>query len=291
MEKTNGIYWLASYPKSGNTWLRIVLANILNKKEEMDDLEDIHTGAIASSRPWIDAALGFDSALLSADELEKLTPAIFKYHHEKSKEIAYHKIHNAYTYLDKRKRKPLIPTDACLGAIYILRNPLDVAISYANHSSCSLDQAIATLGNPETTYCNNPFEQSSQVRHQLCSWSLHVESWTTAKDLNLLVLRYEDMKNAPLDTFTKAMKFLRIEATSEQIQKAIDNANIEKLQEIEKKSGFKERPPKVEHFFRKGVIDDWKQELNSDQIRKIVGDHAVVMNKFGYMNETLIKYF
>ena len=147
------------------------------------------------------------------------------------------------------------------------------------------------LNNQETAYCNNPFAQLSQVRHYLSSWSLHVKSWTTAKNLNLLILRYEDMKTSPIDAFTKAMKFLQIETTQEQIQLAIDNAQIEKLQQLEEKFGFKEKPPKVGRFFRKGIVDDWKQELTSEQISTIVANHAIVMNKFGYLHQGLIDYF
>ncbi len=288
MDKEKGIYWLASYPKSGNTWFRIVLANVLNKTQQTN-LDHINTGAIASSRVWIDDALNFDSATLDHDELDQLLPSVYNYYHEQAEHVSYHKIHNAYTFLDKKNKVPLIPR--CLGAIYILRSPLDVAISYANHSSCTFDHAIAALGDQNSAFCDTHFGQSSQVRHQLGSWSTHVESWMTAPDLNVHLIRYEDMKLAPMDVFTKALEFLQIKASPEEIELAIENAKIEKLQHLEEQSGFKERPAKVERFFRKGIVGDWENQLSSEQIRRIIRDQAIVMHKYNYLDESIIDFF
>lgn len=291
MDKMKGIYWLASYPKSGNTWFRIVLSNLLSKTQDRVNLDNINTGAIASSRAWIDDILGFDSAMLSHDELDQLLPSVFKYEHERMSCVSYHKIHNAFTFLDKTKKKPLIPVDGCLGAIYIVRNPLDVCISFANHSSCSIDQAIDTMSNPDNAFCDTGFGQASQVRHLLGSWSTHVQSWAKAQGMNVLLIRYEDMKITPMETFAKAIEFLKIEASQEELALAIENAKIEKLQHLESQSGFKERPAKVERFFRKGIIGDWESKLTSAQIRRIVRDHAIVMQEHGYLNESLIDFF
>jgi hypothetical protein len=63
------------------------------------------------------------------------------------------------------------------------------------------------------------------------------------------------------------------------------------VQKLEKESGFKERPAKVQSFFRKGVMDEWKENLTSEQIKQIVRQHAGVMDKFGYLDEELIEYF
>ena len=116
---TSGIYWLASYPKSGNTWFRIVLANLL--KQGPIDINQFSTGKIASSRPWIEEALGFDSAYLTHDELDQLRPGIYTWLGETLSEPAYHKIHDAYTFVNDT---PLLPKAGCLGALYFIRNSL-----------------------------------------------------------------------------------------------------------------------------------------------------------------------
>lgn len=277
-----GIFWLASYPKSGNTWFRIVLANLMNTSANSVDLNQLNTGAIASARGWVDEALGFDSAILSHDELDQLRPAAYKWHSEQNNQVGYHKIHDAYTHINSGM--PLIPTEGCLGALYFIRNPLDVVISFANHSCCSIDQAIENMSNQTFAFCKGKHKQHNQLRQWLLSWSLHVNSWATVQDINVLMIRYEDMKLNTLATFTKAIEFLQLGSSQEDIQRALANASIEKLQQQEVHSGFNEKPAKVGRFFRKGIVGDWQETLTPGQINRIVSDHGEMMQQFGYLD-------
>lgn len=282
-QATKGIFWLASYPKSGNTWFRVFLANLFSTPENPFNINQINTGAIASCRQWIDQSLGFDSADLSFDEIDQLRPNIYQWHVEHTKTIGYHKIHDAYTYLDNNA--PLIPTKGSLGALYFIRNPLDVAISFANHSCCSIDEAIDNMGNKSFSFCDSRFKQQNQLRQKLCSWSMHVESWVEAQSINLLVLRYEDMKQRPIESFTKAAYFLQLAVSEEEILQAIKNAEFDKLKAAEIEFGFREKAPAVKHFFRKGIVDDWKNTLTETQIQRIIHDHGDIMRKYGYLDK------
>ena len=283
MPAKQGLFWLASYPKSGNTWFRIVLANVLNTSDDPIDLNQINTGAIASARGWIDDALGFDSASLDHDELDQLRPAIYKWHSEHRNQAGFHKIHDAYTFLDNGI--PMIPTAGCLGALYFIRNPLDVAISFANHSNCSIDQAIEHMGNENYAFCKGKHRQHNQLRQWLLSWSLHVQSWVSAQDIDVLVIRYEDMKQNPLPTFTKAINFLQLGCSINDIEQALEHSSIDKLQQQEETSGFNEKPTKVSRFFIKGIFGDWKNTLTTAQIKRIIDDHGDMMKQYGYMEE------
>ncbi|MDX2346773.1 MAG: sulfotransferase domain-containing protein, partial [Legionella sp.] len=167
MPETAGIYWLASYPKSGNTWFRIFLAHLLNTSDEALDLNHIQTGAIASARNWLDEALGFDSAHLSHDELDNLRPMIYAWHAQEASKPTYHKIHDAYTYFPDGRA--LVPPDACIGALYFIRNPLDIAVSLANHLSCSIDKAIEVMNLSDYAFCSSHKKQHDQVRQYLLS--------------------------------------------------------------------------------------------------------------------------
>ncbi len=285
MQENKGIFWLASYPKSGNTWFRIFLANLLNPSHQPIDLNHLHTGAIASARGWVDEALGFDSADLSHDELDALRPKVYAWLGEQSDGVRYHKIHDAYTYLENAE--PLVPTAGCLGALYFIRNPLDVAISFAHHSNCSIDDSIERMGKPSFAFCKGRFRQHNQLRQWLLSWSLHVQSWAKAIHINCLVLRYEDMVSDPLATFTKAVEFLKIDASPSTIASAIHHARIETLQEMELKTGFSEKPAKVARFFRKGMVGDWKNTLSDEQVNQVLQDHGETMREYGYLEDGL----
>lgn len=283
MDKTKGIFWLASYPKSGNTWFRVFLANLLNKSDEPIDLNHLNTGMIASARQWMDNVLGIDSADLSHDELDLLRPLVYQWHSETIEEVGYHKIHDAYTYLSHNY--PLIPAQGCLGAVYFIRNPLDVAISFANHSSCTIDEAITRMGNKQFAFCQGKHRQYDQLRQKLLSWSMHVKSWIEAKDIELLVLRYEDMKLNPKITFSNAVRFLDLNKESESIEEACRQSSIEHLQHLEASFGFSEKPVKVQRFFRKGSVGDWQSTLTQKQVQQIINDHGDVMEQFGYLNK------
>ena len=280
---TQGIFWLASYPKSGNTWFRAFLANLLNPSNAPIDINQLNTGMIASAREWMELTLNFDTADFSHDELDMLRPAVYAWHSQTTKHVGYHKIHDAYTYLDNQE--PLIPALGCLGALYFVRNPLDVAISFANHACCSIDTAISNMGNTRFAFCKGALRQHNQLRQWLLSWSHHVQSWTQNAPIALKVLRYEDMKQSPQETFTQAVQFLGLDASPEAIKAALSNASIEQLQHMEQVSGFNEKPQKVAQFFRKGIVGDWQTALTETQIQRVIDDHGETMQAFGYLNE------
>ena len=280
---SRGIFWLASYPKSGNTWTRAFIANLRHEAPEEVDINALHTGAIASARGWIDEVLGFDSADLSHDEIDLLRPAVYRWHAKEVEAGGYHKIHDAYTHLPDGE--PLIPAEATAGALCIIRNPLDVAISFAHHNHCTIDQSIANMGNPDFCFCKTTKGLSNQLRQKLLSWSGHVESWADAEELNRLVVRYEDMRGDSLATFTRICRFLELPDDEAQVQVALDRCAFEKLQQQEKEKGFCEKSPKHEAFFRKGKVGDWQETLSPEQIERIVADHHAVMKRFGYLDE------
>lgn len=276
------IYWLASYPKSGNTWFRFFLCNYLQNKEIPADINKWELGIMASARSWIDEALGFDSSELSEDEVEQLRPEVYRWS-GRSNEISYHKIHDAYTYLSDNE--PLVCREATRGAIYILRNPLDLAVSYAPYYNCTIDQAIEYMG--QNLYISSSKNKylGPQVRQRLMSWSKHVASWVDAQDLKIEVIRYEDMKAAPMETFSRAIGFLDLPVNQERIAKAIRFCEFNELKAQEVEKGFKDRPIQTQEFFRKGIVGDWKNVLSDAQARKIISDHRDLMLRFGYLNE------
>lgn len=277
---TSGIYWLASYPKSGNTWFRAFLANLHANGEEPVDINELNTGVIASARGWLDEVLGFDTAELTPDEVERLRPNVYRWH-LKINGFGYHKIHDAYTLTVDGE--PVVSRDATLGAIYIIRNPLDVAPSAANHWHCSLADAVDRLCETKMAMCNTRKALTDQVRQRMGSWSEHVLSWVEAPNLNIEILRYEDMLENPQETFTRAANFLNLPTEPERIAKAIQFSDFKELARQEAEKGFRERPRHTGQFFRQGHSGDGKAKLTPEQIERLTTAHSEVMQRFGYL--------
>ena len=170
----SGIYWLASYPKSGNTWLRIVLANLQANQDIPVSINELPT-PIASDRALFDRIAGIESADLLPEEVERLRPQIYRHLAQRSAEPLLLKVHDAYTFLPCGD--PLFPTEITLGVIYILRNPLDVAVSLAAHFDCDLDTAIGYMATDGLTLSSSLEVYRHQFPQRISSWSGHVCSW------------------------------------------------------------------------------------------------------------------
>ena len=279
-----GIYWLASYPKSGNTWFRVFLSNLLSEKNEPVDINEMELQTpIASSRAVFEEFANVESSDLTQDEIDNLRPAIFKAFAESTSEKIYCKIHDAYTRL--KDGRNLIPRDCTLGAVYIIRNPLDVAVSFAFHSNTAIDKAVERLCDENFSFCNNIGRINHQLRQKLLSWSGHIESWTSHNDFPLHIIRYEDMQKQPYETFRSAVAFLGLDDKIDRINKALEFSDFKILKKQEEQSGFGERPVKVKSFFREGKIADWKNHLSGDQIQKIINHNKEIMIKFGYLTK------
>lgn len=284
MSVAQGIYWLSSYPKSGNTWFRMVLANALHPLQQALHINQINITRNASSRELLVEALGFNSYLLSEDELLSLRPIIYQWQGQKKMGVQYFKIHDAYIYIDEKT--PLIPQEGSLGALYFIRNPLDIAISFAHHCNISIDQSIDFMCEKDAKIYGNSEFIGLQPQQYLLSWSRHVESWTTInRHIPVLCIRYEDMHLSSFATFKRALQFLHLDLSDQAILTAINHSRFENLHQQELQHGFREKLFVQKHFFRKGMIGDWEQTLNQSQINKIIAHHQAVMFAHGYIDE------
>ncbi|KAB2870631.1 MAG: sulfotransferase domain-containing protein, partial [Bacteroidales bacterium] len=96
MDDLRKIVWLASYPKSGNTWFRVFLSNLLSESDQPADINNLYATPIASSRELFDEATGLSSAELTLDEIDILRPGVYSYAARNSKEILFQKVHDAW---------------------------------------------------------------------------------------------------------------------------------------------------------------------------------------------------
>ncbi|MCP4690443.1 MAG: sulfotransferase domain-containing protein, partial [Desulfobacterales bacterium] len=134
--------WLASYPKSGNTWTRAFLIALTGDRCEVN-INGLGKISIASSAAPFEFAAGIRVSDLTEDEIERLRPEVHRFLVEMADGHCFFKAHDAYIFTDEGV--PLFPTSVTRGAVYLLRNPLDVAVSWANHGNIPLREAVAQL--------------------------------------------------------------------------------------------------------------------------------------------------
>ncbi len=280
MNDLKNIIWLASYPKSGNTWFRAFLTAYLNPSLDTIDINNLYDTTIASSRILFDEMSGIASSDLTFDEIDLLRPEIYRRNAAEADDIIYQKTHDAWQVLPDGK--PLFPREVTKGVVYFIRNPLDVAVSFANHLNTTIDRTIGIMNNPDYAFCSKSDRLHNQLRQKLKTWSSHVTSWLDESGLPVHMMRYEDMKTEPLKTFTNALEFLGLDSDMARIQKALLGSSFEELRRQEELKGFKEKSSSSPGFFRKGIVNDWKNVLTREQGNRLTEAHSVVMKRFGY---------
>lgn len=278
----SGLVWLASYPKSGNTWTRAFLSNlawILEGEPSNLDVNSIDRFTVGENfTKYYTARLGFEPA--ATEEHRKQIAALRATVQQediadKYEGLVFVKTHHALV-IDRGH--PTINFAVTAGAIYIVRNPLDVAISLSHHVDTTLEQAIDAMGD---------YAETAVTKHRVHevwdSWSNHVLSWTRKPHRAIYVMRYEDMLNDPEKTFSALASHLLLNASPEQVRTAIERTSFEKLKSQEEEKGFKEKPKHADRFFREGRAGQWKDILTPKQINRIVKDHGEQMARFGYL--------
>ncbi len=275
-----GIIWLASYPKSGNTWMRAFLHNLLTnakKPVEPNDLDKFTLGNKAAGW-YAPYAAGKPLSELTPAELAKFRPLVHRDFTLASQDSVFVKTH-AYLGEDECG-VPLITMQYTAGAIYIVRNPLDVCLSMTHHFGCSVDAAIEYLGFIRNSMGGGDGES---VPEPVSTWSMHVKSWTGEPNPRLLTVRYEDMLDKPFIAFGNVCRFLSLKPPQDRLERAIKFSSFEMLRKLEEQKGFKERSESAERFFREGRKDQWREKLSEAQVRRIVDAHREQMQRFGYV--------
>ena len=280
----SGLVWLASYPKSGNTWLRIFLTTLLRGEDWDLDINNLIGGPIASSRELFDEMVGYDSADLTQAEIQRLRPEVYARMARQATggdRPLFCKVHDAN--LTRDHQGP--PGSFGVATLYLVRNPLEVAVSYANHSGAEdLDVIISHMADSDYTLAGASDRQPNQLRQVLGSWSGHVAGWLDGGH-RLLMMRYEDMKHEPEKTFGGALDFLGLSFDPGPVKRAIDACAFERLREQERVRGFREKPMVSTAFFRGGETNSWRGILSEVQVAQIIADHGPMMRRLGYLSE------
>jgi sulfotransferase family protein len=270
------IIWLASYPKSGNTWMRAFLHNLFRDPNEAYDINKITDLSISdSSIDWYRAQDKRDWTEWSAVDVARMRRGAQLAMCRVKPDDVFVKTHNASVVF---LGYPMMHQDLTAGAIYIVRNPLDVCISLSHHYGTDLDTTVEILADPSIGSKTN--DKIVYEVHK--SWSIHVDSWTNPPRPGLAVLRYEDMLNNPIKTFGGLSQFLGLNPPRKRLERAIERASFKTLRRQEDEQGFKEKSPFAQKFFRDGRAGQWRELLTPAQIDKVASAHKEQMQRFGY---------
>jgi len=272
------IVWLASYPKSGNTWLRAFIYNLVENPERPGDIARLPAWFEEESKPrWYEPYARDGVANLTFEELMDLRPEVHQdIADSRQRGTVFTKTHNMFGQIEGR---PLHNLSVMAGAIYVVRNPLDVVLSVVDHFGLNTDAAIDFMANEQTGTPTN----EENVAGYMGSWSTHVASWTVQPHPAILVLRYEDLQDNPGKGFGAVAKMLGMDRDRDRVRKAIRFSSFSEMQKQELAQGFIEKSPNSKHFFRKGKKNQWANALTDDQVNRVVERHCEQMNRFGYV--------
>lgn len=279
-EKTarSGFIWLASYPKSGNTWFRA----LLTAYEDTDGDVDINRldGRHAARERLFERYLACDGSLLTNEETYIARRMIYLYLAQSETSGQPQKVHDAN--LTLANGQLLFPPEATAATIHLVRHPFDVVVSYAYHLGLApdFDRCIENMCNPDFQVDGLVHAQMPQVQSD---WSSHALSWL-AMPGNRVTLRYEDMLADGVGALTQALRTMYpdVEPDPVRVKRAVEATSFGKLKAQESATSFKERPAKSESFFRSGTSGDWKNHLTPTQCARLAKALAPAMDRLGY---------
>lgn len=242
--------WIVSYPKSGNTWVRIFLQTYL-------------TGAV----PNFKESLGIPSDgtpvfhdIGTKKEYGELGWAIRRLAaiHRMEEVLFFPKIVKSHAPFAKVKGIPLFPQGCINKVLYIYRDPKDILISYSDHLGLSLEMTEAVMkGEHAWSMGDTPHFQGS--------WANHYRSWRDAwaHDVPVFFVSYEELSREPELAFVDIVNWFGFPYDLDAIRRTVKLVAFNNLRQHEADDGFKELSPnsKAKKFFRSGKIGSWKDVL------------------------------
>jgi hypothetical protein len=279
------IIWLSSYPKSGNTWLRSLLASYYFSKSGDFNFKLLNNiDQFPSYNHFKDYNKIFlkpeDTAEFWIEEQKKINS---------NNEIKFFKTHNA---LCKINNYSFTDGNNTLGAIYIIRDPRNIITSIANHYEIDLDQAFEFMTTEQKAIIQKK-ENSFVGFVALFSWIFHQTSWINNKLFPTLLIRYEDLQNETFLTFKKVINFIdklnksKNSFKRDKAKKSIQSCDFERLKKLEISEGFNESPLSKKdntriNFFKLGKDNDYKKLLTKELITKMNLKFKDEIKKFNY---------
>ena len=285
------IIWIASYPKSGNTWIRSLLSSYLFSKDGKFSFKLLKNIEQFSSKNFLSdklKSLNYQ-AIISKNWIpsQKII--------NRDKKIHILKTHNALCSIYGNNFTDSFNTTA---VIYIVRDPRNLITALSHHYELSLDEAFSFLTNkrkiifPVNIANNEKNIKESEDFNFLGDWSTHYQSWKNINFCPIKIIKYEDclidVQKVFVSTLDFLSKFLKVKLDNKKINNAFNSTSFKNLSRMEKNEGFEESatPSKTNKkikFFNLGKKNNWKNLLDSEIEKKIRNAFSKEMKELGYI--------
>ena len=280
------IFWIASYPKSGNTWLRTLISSYYYSKDGIfykDLIQKI--GQFPEKRH-------FESFKYDAKSVISTTHFWIKAQEKinQDKKLKFFKTHNVF---GKINDKPFTNKDNSLGCIYIIRDPRNVITSLSHHYELSYEDSLSWMTNNKKYIFDDRVGQDFGNFQFISSWSNNYKSWKIQKDLPVKIVRYEDLLEKTFEVTKEIIEFInKISKNNTKInitklKNAVASTSFNRLKKKENEEGFAEaifskKKNKILPFFNLGPKNNWTNILDKDFSKKLSEIFKDDLDEFNY---------
>ncbi len=233
------IFWIASYPKSGNTWLRTLIASYYYSKNGIYSQNLIkHIGQFPEKRHFENFPYDAKSVIGTTNFWIKAQEKI-----NSDNKLRFFKTHNVF---GKINENPFTNKENSVGCIYIVRDPRNVITSLSNHYELDYDESLAWMTNHKKYIYDNTDGKDYGNFQFISSWSNNYKSWKIQKDIPIKIVRYEDLLEKTYTVTKEIIHFinqkskLNSKINNEKLKKSVNSTMFDKLKSNEKKQGFSE---------------------------------------------------
>ncbi len=279
------IIWLASYPKSGNTWVRSIISSLLYSDDGDFNFELIKKIKQFPEKKYFKELI---SDFGNFDEIKRNWITV-QDSINLDNQIKILKTHQGKYTVGKDS---FTNSQNTLAKIYIVRDPRTLVSSISNHYTLSLNEACNFLMTPQIIGNSKRWEENQiGMKCLLGKWNDHYRSWTRNKN-DLLLIKYEDLVQNPNNELEKIVNFLKnylnIETNINKNKKILESTSFKKLKQMEQKGLFKENVLNKKNnnkvnFFHLGPANNWKETLNEDDKNKIEKNFYEEMTELKYL--------